>query len=213
LRKYEHPKGSLAHYSKRTVDIEYNFPFGWSELAGIANRTDYDLKSHSKASGEDLSYYDDESKERYYPYVIEPTLGIERALLAVLVDSYDEVKGGRSETKEAVKEVEIVLRLDKKIAPVKVGVLPLVKNKEKLVRKAREVYQMLKSHFITQYDETGSIGRRYRRLDEIGVPYAVTCDFESLEKDDVTVRERDSMKQKRVKIKELVDYLKNNLEN
>jgi len=213
LRRYEHTKESLAHYSKRTVDIEYKFPFGWAELAGIANRTDYDLKKHAEFSGEDLSYYDEETKKKYYPYVIEPTLGIERAMLAVLVDAYDEVKGGRSETKKAVKDVEIVLRLNKKIAPIKVAVLPLVKNKQELVKKAKEVYQIVKPHFVTQYDESGSIGRRYRRLDEIGCPFAITCDFETLEKDDVTVRDRDSMKQERIKIKDLINYLREKLEN
>ena len=204
LRKFEHPKESLAHYSKRTVDIEYKFPFGWGELAGIANRTDYDLKRHSEFSGQDLSYFDEDSpaggKEKYFPYVIEPTMGIERAMLALLVDAYQEIKGGRTKTTESTKEMEVLLNLDKKIAPIKVAVLPLVRTKPELVKKAKEVYQLLKPYFSCQYDEIGSIGRRYRRMDEIGVPFALTIDFESLKQDDLTIRERDTMKQERVKI-------------
>lgn len=211
LRRFEHPKKSLAHYSKRTVDIEYKFPFGWGELAGVANRTDYDLKRHSEFSGRDLSYYDEEKKKKYYPYVIEPTFGIERLLLAILCDAYTEVRGGRTKTTTAVKEVEIVLKLDKKLAPIKAAVLPLVRNEAKLVKKAKEIYQLLKTHFVCQYDELGSIGRRYRRQDEIGTPYAITVDFESLKQNDVTVRDRDTMKQERIKVDDLVDFLKGKL--
>lgn len=218
LRRYEHPKKALAHYSKRTIDIEYKFPFGWSELAGIANRTDFDLSQHSKFSGQDLSYFDPsassgQAKEKYIPYVIEPTLGIERLLLALMCDAYKEVKGGRTETTNSTKEEEIVLGLNKKIAPIQVTVLPLVKNKENLVKKAKEIYQLLKPYFMVQYDEVGSIGRRYRRQDEIGTPFAITVDFETLEKDDVTLRDRDTMQQERVKIKELINILKEKLEN
>ena len=213
LRRYEHPKESLAHYSKRTVDIEYNFPFGWSELAGVANRTDYDLKKHSEFSGQDLSYYDEEKKKKYFPYVIEPTMGLERAILAILCDAYQEIKGGRTETTKATKELEILLKLDKKIAPVKVAVLPLVRNKAELVKKAKEVYQMLKPHFVCQYDEWGSIGRRYRRQDEIGTLFCLTVDFESLKQDDLTIRDRDTMKQARIKISDLIKALKERLEN
>jgi len=213
LRRYEHPKESLAHYSKRTVDIEYNFPFGWSELAGVANRTDYDLKKHSEFSGQDLSYYDEEKKKKYFPYVIEPTMGLERAILAILCDAYQEIKGGRTETTKATKELEILLKLDKKIAPVKVAVLPLVRNKAELVKKAKEVYQMLKPHFVCQYDEWGSIGRRYRRQDEIGTIFCLTVDFESLKQDDLTIRDRDTMKQARIKISDLIKVLKERLEN
>jgi len=213
LRRYEHPKESLAHYSKRTVDIEYNFPFGWAELAGVANRTDFDLSQHAKFSGQDLSYLNEENGERYVPYVIEPTLGIDRLLLALLLDAYKEVEGGRTKTTESAKEVETVLRLHKSIAPIKVLVLPLVKNKEEITGKAREIYGMLKDHFICQYDEVGSIGRRYRRGDEVGTPFAVTVDFESLEKNDVTVRDRDTMAQKRVKIDELIDFIKKEMQN
>ncbi|MCJ7786794.1 glycine--tRNA ligase, partial [Patescibacteria group bacterium] len=151
LRRYEHPKTALSHYSKKTIDIEYRFPFGWSELAGIANRTDFDLKQHSKFSGRDLSYFEEDSGKRYVPYVIEPTLGVERLLLALLVDAYTEVKGGRTKTTKATKEIEILLKLHKDLAPIKVAVLPLVRNKPELVKKAKEIYQMLKPHFMCQY--------------------------------------------------------------
>lgn len=213
LRRYEHKKESLAHYSKRTIDIEYKFPFGWSELAGIANRTDFDLTQHSKFSGKELNYLNEEKKEKYIPYVIEPTLGIDRLLLALLTDNYQEVEGGRTETTEATKEVEIVLRINKKLSPIKVAVLPLVKNKPDLVKKAREVYELLKPYFMCQYDEVGSIGRRYRRQDEIGTPFCITIDFETLEKDDLTIRDRDTMKQERIKTKELIKILKEKLED
>jgi len=211
LRRYEHPKEALSHYSKKTVDIEYKFPFGWSELAGIANRTDFDLKQHSKFSGRDLSYFDEDSGKKYFPYVIEPTLGVGRLLLALLIDAYCEVKGGRTKTTKAAKEIEILLKLDKKIAPIKVAVLPLVKNKPEVVKKAKEVYQLLKPHFVCQYDEVGSIGRRYRRMDEIGCPLVITIDFETLEKEDVTIRNRDTMEQERVKIENLIELLKEKL--
>jgi glycyl-tRNA synthetase len=211
LRRYEHPKASLSHYSKRTIDIEYKYPFGWSELTGIANRTNYDLSQHAKFSGQELDYFDDETKEKYIPFVIEPSLGIDRLLLAILCDSYDEVKGGRTETTKSIKEEEIVLRLNKKISPVKVAVLPLVKNKEPITQKAKEVYRLLKSDFSCQYDETGSIGKRYRRQDEIGTPFCVTIDFDTIENGDVTVRDRDTMKQDRIKIEGLGKFLKEKL--
>ncbi len=213
LRRFEHPKESLAHYSKRTVDIEYKFPFGWSELAGIANRTDFDLKQHSKFSGQDLNYFDEEKKKKYFPYVIEPTMGFERAILAILIDAYQEIKGGRTKTTKPTKEIEILLKLDKKIAPIKIAVLPLVRNKPELVKKAKEVYQILKPHFVCQYDELGSIGRRYRRQDEIGTIFCLTIDFESLIKEDLTIRDRDTMKQERVKIKDLTPIFKERLKN
>jgi len=208
LRKHEHPKEKLSHYSKRTVDIEYKFPFGWGELAGVANRTDFDLKQHAKASGKELVYQDDETKEKYVPYVIEPTMGIERAMLAVLLDAYEEIEGARTTTTEAAKESEIVLKLSKKLAPIQVAVFPLVKNKAELVMKAKEVYEVLQKDFVCQYDEVGAIGRRYRRQDEIGTPYCVTIDFDSLENNDVTLRDRDTMEQKRVKIDELTNILR-----
>lgn len=211
MRWYEHPKESLAHYSKRTVDIEYKFPFGWGELAGIANRTDFDLKAHEKASGQDLRYTDPETKEKYHPFVIEPTMGVERLFLALLLDAYEEVQGARTTTTKAAKEVEIVLKLNKKVAPVQVAVLPLVKNKPELVKKAREIFDMLKEHFSCQYDETGAIGRRYRRQDEVGTPYCITIDFESLQQNDVTLRDRDTMGQERVALDNLVQTIKERL--
>ena len=212
LRRYEHPKKSLAHYSKRTVDIEYKFPWGFAELAGVANRTDYDLKRHAQFSGRDLSYYDEEKKKKYYPYVIEPTMGLERALLAILCDAYTEVKGGRTETTKSTKETEVILKIDKKIAPIQVAVLPLVRNKPELVKKAKEVFQLLKPHFMCQYDDVGSIGRRYRRGDEVGTIVSIACDFQTLEDNTVTLRDRDSMKQIRVEIPKLKDIIQKILE-
>lgn len=212
LRRYEHPKKSLAHYSKRTVDIEYKFPWGFAELAGVANRTDYDLKRHAQFSGRDLSYYDEEKKKKYYPYVIEPTMGLERALLAILCDAYTEVKGGRTETTKSTKETEVILKIDKKIAPIQVAVLPLVRNKPELVKKAKEVFQLLKPYFMCQYDDVGSIGRRYRRGDEVGTIVSIACDFQTLEDNTVTLRDRDSMKQIRVEIPKLKDIIQKILE-
>jgi len=205
-------KDELAHYAKRAVDIEYKFPFGWKEIEGIHNRGDWDLSNHSKHSGEDLQYFDPsadsgQAKEKYYPYIIETSVGVDRSLFAFLCDAYEEVKGGRTTTTESAKEIETVLRLNKKLAPVKAAVLPLVKNKPELVKKAKEVFEMLKPNFVCQYDEVGSIGRRYRRQDEIGTIFCLTVDFDSLEKNDVTVRDRDTMKQERVKIKDLVKIL------
>jgi glycyl-tRNA synthetase len=211
LRLVEIPEGERAHYAKQQTDLEYKFPFGWQEIEGIHNRGDWDLSRHSKFSGEDLKYYDPETKEEYIPYIIETSVGVERSLLAFLVDAYQEVKGGRTKTTEATKEVEVVLNLHKILAPIKVAVLPLLKNKPGLVKKAKEIYQTLKPHFMCQYDEVGSIGRRYRRQDETGTPFCITVDFESLEKDDVTVRNRDTMEQERVKIENLISYLNERL--
>lgn len=210
LKHYEHPKESLSHYSKRTIDLQYNYPFGWKELTGLANRTDFDLKSHEEASGKDLKYFDSETSEKYWPYVIEPTLGIERLMLAVICDAFDEVKA-RTETTEAATENEIVLHFSPALAPVKVAILPLVK---KLSDEAKKVYEDLKSCWGNiEFDESGSIGRRYRRQDEIGTPYCVTFDFDSLEDKKVTVRDRDTMKQERIEIKELKNYFFEKLNN
>lgn len=213
LRIRKHKKEELAHYAKSCFDIEYKFPFGWSELEGIANRTDFDLKQHQKFSKVDLRYFDETERKYYFPFVIEPSCGVERIFLALLCDAFEEIPGGRTKTTKPTKEVEILLKLDKKIAPIKVAILPLVRNKPELVKKAREVYQMLKPHFVCLYDELGSIGRRYRRVDEIGVPFALTVDFESLKQEDLTIRDRDTMVQERVKIKDLVKTLKEKLEN
>lgn len=209
LEHYEHPKKYLSHYSKRTVDLNFKFPFGVMELAGVANRTDFDLRSHEEHSGQDLKYFDEEAGKKYWPYVIEPTLGIERAMLAVLLSAFEEVKGGRTKTTKSVKEKEIVLHLDPKLAPVKVAVLPLVK---KLSDEAKKVYEDIKDCYVAEFDQEGSIGRRYRRQDEIGTPYCVTVDFETLKDKKVTVRDRDTMKQDRVKIKDLKTHLWEKLE-
>ena len=207
LRFKEVPQKELAHYAKRAVDIEYKFPFGWKEIEGIHNRGDWDLSNHSKHSGKDLKY------EGYYPYIIETSGGADRSFLAFLIDAYQEIKGGRTTTTEAKKEVEVVLRLHQRLAPVKVAVLPLVKNKPDLVKRAKEVYKILKPIFVTQYDKVDSIGRRYRRQDEIGTLFCLTIDFESLKRDDLTIRERDTMKQERIKMGDLIKILKNKLEN
>ena len=206
LRTIEVPAKERAHYAQRQVDIEYKFPFGWKELEGIHNRGDWDLSNHAKHSGKDLKY------EGFYPHIIETSAGADRSFLAFLVDAYQEVKGGRTKTTTASKEVETVLKLHSKIAPVKVAVLPLVKNKPDLVEKAKEVYELLKSRFVCQYDETDSIGRRYRRQDEIGTLFCLTVDFETLEKDDLTIRCRDTMKQERVKIAELMEFLEKKID-
>lgn len=212
LKIFEVPKEERAHYAKKQVDIMYHFPFGWREIEGVHNRGDWDLSNHSKHSGQDLSYWDPESKEKFFPFVIETSIGIERLFLALMCEAYEEIKGGRTTTTKSTKEVEILLKLNKKVAPVKVAVFPLVKKEKKLVEKAKEIYEILLPHFFTVYDDNGSIGRRYRRVDEIGCPFAVTVDFETLEKDSVTVRDRDTMLQERVKIKEIVPYLKEKLE-
>jgi len=205
LRAIEIPAEERAHYAKRQIDIEYHFPFGWQEIEGVHNRGDYDLSNHSKHSGKDLQY------EGYYPYIIETSAGADRSFLTFLIDAFQEIKGGRTKTTQASKEVEVLLKLDKKLAPVKMAVLPLVRNKPELVKKAKEVYKLLKPHFVCQYDELGSIGRRYRRQDEVGTILCLTCDFQTLEDDTLTIRNRDTMKQTRVKIKELVDVLKEKL--
>ena len=221
LRTYEVPKKELAHYAKRAVDIEYKFPFGWKEIEGIHNRGDWDLSNHAKYSGEDLKYdpstgssaeaHPKSSEQAYFPHIIETSHGVDRSLFAFLVEAYQEVKGGRTKTTKAVKEIEIFLKLHKSLAPIKIAVFPLVKNKPELVKKAKQVYKLLKPNFISQYDETGSIGRRYRRQDEIGTLFCITIDFDSLKRDDVTIRDRDTMKQKRIKIKELPKFLNKEL--
>lgn len=205
IRFREVDKKELAHYAKRAVDIEYKFPFGWKEIEGIHNRGDWDLSNHSKHSGKDLKY------EGYYPHIIETSGGADRSFLAFLIDAYYEVEGGRTKTTQASKEMEVVLRLHKKLAPVKVAILPLLKNKPELVKKAEEVYKLLKPYFAIQYDETDSIGRRYRRQDEIGTPFCLTIDFDTLGKDDLTLRDRDTMEQERVKVQDLVKVLKEKL--
>ena len=202
LRLRQHNEDELAHYAKGCYDIEYLFPMGWAELEGIANRADFDLVQHTKHSGKNLTYFDDKSGEYYTPYVIEPSGGVDRAVLATLVDSYDE--------ELAEGETRVVLHLHPKLAPIKVAILPLSRN-EKLVPLARELYNELRHHFMTQYDDAQSIGRRYRRQDEIGTPFCVTIDFQSLEDNQVTIRERDSMLQIRLPVTELVKTLQSKL--
>jgi glycyl-tRNA synthetase len=204
LRLREHDANELSHYAKRTFDIEYRFPqMGWSELEGIANRTDYDLKAHAQHSGEDLSYFDPDTEERYVPYVIEPAVGVERPLFAFLIDAFAEEE---APTASGRVEKRTVLRLDKRLAPVKVAVLPLSKHAD-LVPVAEKVAAEIRSHLVTDLDVTGSIGRRYRRQDEVGTPYCVTIDFDTLSDNQVTVRDRDTMDQDRISVEGLVEYL------
>ena len=199
IRLYEHPKEKLSHYAKRTVDIEYNFPFrGWSELEGIANRTDYDLKQHTQFSGENLEYVDQATNERYVPYVIEPAAGPDRIMLAFLVDAYTE--------EEVNGESRTVLKLHPRIAPTKAAVFPLSK-KEPVSTIARELYDELKGDYRLFYDDSGSIGRRYRRQDEAGTPFCVTVDFDTAEDKKVTIRDRDTLEQERVPITAVRDRL------
>lgn len=203
LRLRQQTPEELAHYAAATYDVEYLFPMGWMEIEGIANRRDFDLRQHAQFSGRELTYFDEERNEHVVPYVIEPSAGVDRPLLAFIVDAYDE--------EEVRGETRVVLRLHPRLAPVKVAVLPLSRN-EKLVPTARRVWDMLRPHWMTMYDDAQSIGRRYRRQDEIGTPYCVTVDFETVEKDDaVTIRERDSMEQVRVPISSLVDALRERL--
>ena len=195
LRYYDHPKASLSHYSKQTTDIEYDFPFGWGELEGIADRADYDLRVHQERSKTDLTYLDTETNTRYLPWVIEPAVSVDRIVITLLLDAYDE---------DVVNnEPRVVLRLHPNVAPVQVAVVPLSK-KEDLITVAREVQKSLQGRFRVEYDQTGgNIGRRYRRQDEIGTPFCVTVDFETLEDRAVTIRQRDSTEQERVKIADL----------
>jgi glycyl-tRNA synthetase len=206
LRLFEHPKEKLSHYSKRTVDIEYRFGFSsgeFGELEGVANRTDFDLTTHSKASGTDLSYFDQGKNERWTPYVIEPAAGLTRSLMAFLVDAYYEDEAPN--TKGGV-DVRTVLRLDRRLAPVKAAVLPLSRHEE-LSPLARDLAESLRKHWNIDFDDAGAIGRRYRRQDEIGTPFAITVDFDTLEDKAVTVRERDTMAQERVSLDRLEGYL------
>ena len=197
LRFRDHEQAELSHYSKGTSDIEYLFHFGWGELWGIANRTDYDLKQHINTSGEDLYYQDPVTNEKYIPYCVEPSLGADRVMLAILVDAFNE------ETLEDGTD-RVVLKLHPALSPFKAAVFPLTK---KLNEQATELYQMLNKHFNIDYDDGGSIGKRYRRHDEIGTPYCITFDFDSLEDNAVTVRDRDTMQQERIKIDELIPFI------
>jgi len=206
LRLFEHPKDKLSHYSKRTVDLEYRYRFPgseWGELEGIANRTDFDLTTHMRASGADLSYLDQTTGERYTPYVIEPAAGLSRSLMTFLVDAYSEDEAPN--TKGGVDK-RVVLRLDRRLAPIKVAVLPLSRNAD-LTPKAKDLAAQLRQHWMVDFDDAGAIGRRYRRQDEIGTPYCVTVDFDTLDDQAVTVRERDSMSQERVALDQIEPYI------
>ena len=210
LRLYEHPKEKLSHYSKRTVDVEYRYEFPgseWGELEGIANRTDFDLSTHSRASGQDLSYLDAESGERFVPYVIEPAAGVDRSMLMFLLDAFAEDEAPDSKGK---LEKRTVLRLDRRLAPVKAAVLPLSRHAD-LSPKAKDIAAQLRKQWNTDFDDASAIGRRYRRQDEIGTPYCVTVDFDTLDDQAVTVRDRDSMRQERIGIDSLMSYLSERL--
>lgn len=202
IRLRDHEKEELSHYSAATTDIEYLFPFGWGELWGVADRTDFDLKCHQTTSGEDMTYFDQGENKKYIPYCIEPSLGADRMTLAFLCDAYDEEEVGEN-------DVRTVLRFHPAIAPVKAAILPLSK---KLSDKAAEVHAEIAKHFYCDFDESGSIGKRYRRQDEIGTPFCITYDFDSVENNTVTVRDRDTMEQVRIPINELVNYLKEKCE-
>ncbi|MEJ9079573.1 MULTISPECIES: glycine--tRNA ligase [Gordonia] len=206
LRLYDHPKEKLSHYSKRTVDVEYKFGFGgnpWGELEGVANRTDYDLRTHSEASGDDLVYFDQATGEKYTPFVIEPAAGLGRSMMAFLCDAYtdEEVPNAKGGT-----DTRTVLKLDRRLAPVKAAVLPLSRN-EKLSPKARDLAAELRKHWNVEFDDAQGIGKRYRRQDEIGTPFCVTVDFDTLDDQAVTIRERDTMSQERVSLDKVVEYL------
>lgn len=194
LRLRQHTKEELSHYSKATYDIEYLFPWGWGELEGIANRTDFDLRQHQKYSGRDLTYFDEGSKKAYIPYVVEPSAGADRATLAFLLDSYSE------------EPKRVILKLHPQLAPIKVAVFPLVANKKELVDKARSIYEALQPYFSAVWDDRGNIGKRYYAQDEIGTPWCITVDYDTLEDYTVTIRDRDTTKQERVKIEALISY-------
>lgn len=192
IHELDVPDGERAHYSKKTIDFEYDFPFGKDELYGLAYRTDFDLKNHFK----EAPYEDIDSKEKIYPHVIEPTWGVDRSVLAVLCEAYNEEKDPNGASR-------IVLKLKPKLAPYKVAVFPLLKNKPELVKKAQELYRMLQKNFTVAFDDRGNIGKRYYSQDEIGTPFCITVDFDTLEKEDVTLRDRDTTKQERIKISDL----------
>lgn len=199
LRRYEHPKAKLSHYSRKTVDLEYNFPFGFNELFGLAHRGDFDLSAHAKAANVKLDYFDPVTNKRYVPHIIEPTVGLDRLILTAICAAYNE--------EEVEGENRVVMKFPYAIAPIKIAIFPLLKNKPELVAKAKEVYNALKSDYMCEFDDNGNIGKRYRRQDEIGTPFCLTVDFDTLEKDDtVTVRDRDTMDQSRVKISDLKTY-------
>ena len=202
LRQVEVPEKKRAHYAKRQIDIEYKFPFGWAELEGIANRTDFDLKNQAKFSGKDLSFQDEDGK-KFYPYVIEPSVGVERIILALILEAYHEEKDKNS--------VRTILSLNPKVSPIKIAIFPLLANKPELVKVARQVFDKLRPAFYAAWDDRGNIGKRYYAQDEIGTPWCVTIDYQTLKDETVTVRDRDTMKQERLGIDKLKDFFQNKL--
>lgn len=210
LRMQEHPEDKLAHYAKQASDIQYEFPIGWQEVEGIHNRTDYDLRQHQEFSGKKMEYYDTKTGNRFLPYVIETSIGLDRCIMMILSDAYrEETVPGEKEGKE---EVRTVLKMHPKLAPVTAGVFPLIKKPE-LIEVAQNIKEDLSSEFDVQYDEKGSIGKRYRRLDEAGTPFCITVDFDGLEDQTVTIRHRDSMQQDRIAVDRLSDFLRDHLKN
>lgn len=205
LKRYEHPKEKLSHYSRKTVDIEYNFPFGFAELFGLAHRGDFDLSQHQKFSGTNLEYLDQASGKKYLPHVLEPTFGVDRCVLMALSAAYAEEEVGEG-------DVRTVLKFPPAIAPIKVAVFPLLKNKPELVVKAREIFDDLRGEIKCEFDDNGNVGKRYRRQDEVGTPYCVTVDFDTLENGEVTVRDRDTMKQDKVKVEDLKEWIKDKIQ-
>ncbi|MFA6397906.1 MAG: His/Gly/Thr/Pro-type tRNA ligase C-terminal domain-containing protein, partial [Candidatus Paceibacterota bacterium] len=202
LHPEEHPDSARAHYSKKTVDLNFEYPFGTKELTGLAHRGDYDLSRHQEYSGETMQIFNEETKERYTPHVLEPTISVDRAILALLISVY-------KEDDKDENDVRVYLKFPPAIAPYKVAVFPLLKNKGELIAKAREVYKNLKDEFgWVVFDDNGNIGKRYRRQDEVGTPFCVTIDFDTLENDTVTIRDRDTGEQERIKVSELIDFIK-----
>ena len=199
VHEHEIPKNELAHYSKRTIDFEFDYPFGTKELYGLAYRTDFDLKNHMEKSGQDMNYVDPDTGEKFIPHVVEPTFGLDRSVLVVLLSSYNE-EGDR-----------VVLKLKPELAPYKAAVFPLLRNKPELIEKAQTVYKDLKKKYNVAWDDRGNIGKRYYSQDEIGTPYCITVDFQTIEDDTVTIRDRDTTKQERIKIEEISKYLGDNL--
>lgn len=203
IRQKIYSRDELAHYSSATIDIEYNFPWGFDELEGIANRTDYDLKSHNKFSDKEIFYFDEKTKTKIVPHVIEPSVGVERLLLAILVEFYDEdqIEG----------ETRKIFRFPSFLAPIEVAVFPLLSNRQELVEKSKKIYELIRKKFNVFYDENGSIGRRYRRQDEIGTPFCLTIDYQTLTDETVTIRDRDTTQQQRIKINQITKFLQNKL--
>lgn len=200
VRRREHPKEKLSHYSRKTVDIEYNFPFGWGELFGLAHRGDFDLTQHNKHSNVIQEYIDPQTNEKFVPHVLEPTFGLDRSILVALLAAYNEEVIGDD-------DMRVVMKFPKNIAPIKIAIFPLLKNKPLLVEKAQQIFDILKMHYVCEFDDNGNVGKRYRRQDEIGTPFCVTVDFDTIEKDNtVTVRDRDTMDQIRVSVDELSNY-------